>query len=65
MASKKSCPELKFQVNDIDNIYEYKEYDFFSEITWYLLENNKFSFIAVYINQSFPAQNLSINIIFN
>ncbi len=33
---KKSYPELKFQVNDIDNIYEYKEYDcfFFSEITW-------------------------------
>ena len=41
--SKKRYPELKFEVNDIENIDEYKDYEcyFFSEITWYLLEDNK------------------------
>jgi SAM-dependent methyltransferase len=41
--SKKRYPELKFEVNDIENIDEYKDYEcyFFSEITWYILEDNK------------------------
>ena len=41
--SKKRYPELKFEVNDISNIDEYKDYEcyFFSEITWYILEDNK------------------------
>jgi SAM-dependent methyltransferase len=34
-------PNINFQVDDISNISKYKEFDcmFFSEITWYLLEN--------------------------
>tara|TARA_Y100000996_G_C22532555_1_gene647098 strand:- start:784 stop:1395 length:612 start_codon:yes stop_codon:yes gene_type:complete len=41
--SKKSYPKLKFEVNDIINIDKYYNYDcfFFSEITWYILQDNK------------------------
>ena len=41
--SKKRYPKLKFEVNDLENIDEYKDYEcyFFSEITWYILEDNK------------------------
>jgi len=40
--SKSTYPKLKFEVNDIINIVEYDDYDcfFFSEITWYILEDN-------------------------
>tara|TARA_Y100000994_G_C15513709_1_gene368658 strand:+ start:67 stop:678 length:612 start_codon:yes stop_codon:yes gene_type:complete len=40
--AKKSFPSLTFIADDVDNISNYSEYDcfFFSEITWYLLEDN-------------------------
>jgi SAM-dependent methyltransferase len=39
--AKKKYPKLNFKVDDIINISNYAEYDcyFFSEITWYMLEN--------------------------
>ena len=34
-------PKLTIEVNDVENIIYYSSYDglFFSEITWYILEN--------------------------
>lgn len=39
--AKKSYPHLEFEENDIQNIVNYSQYEcfFFSEITWYLLED--------------------------
>ena len=39
--SKLNYPHLNFKVDEIINIGNYKDYDcyFFSEITWYLLED--------------------------
>jgi tRNA G46 methylase TrmB len=41
--AKKSYPKLEFKVDNILNISKYKEFDcmFFSEITWYLLEDKQ------------------------
>ena len=65
--SKITYPKLKFQVNDIDNIYKYKDYEsyFFSEITWYILEDNKIDNVFELMKNSLKGkyfiQNLSFN----
>ena len=39
--AKKKYPQMSFEVNNIENILEYSKFQcfFFSEITWYLLED--------------------------
>ena len=39
--AKKKYPEMSFEVNNIENILDYSQFQcfFFSEITWYLLED--------------------------
>ncbi len=39
--AKENHPDMSFEVNNIENILDYSEYQsfFFSEITWYLLED--------------------------
>ncbi len=39
--AKEKYPDMSFEVNNIENILDYSEYQsfFFSEITWYLLED--------------------------
>ena len=64
--SKMTYPKLKFQVNDIDNIYEYKDYDcyFFSEITWYILEDNKIDKIFEIMKNSLKGKYFIHNLVF-
>ena len=51
--SKKTYPHLAFQVDDIINIGNHVQYDcyFFSEITWYLLENKMIERIFDIMNE--------------
>ena len=39
--AKKKYPQMSFEVNNVENILEYSQFQcfFFSEITWYLLED--------------------------
>ena len=39
--AKEKYPDMSFEVNNIENILDYSKYQsfFFSEITWYLLED--------------------------
>ena len=64
--SKMTYPKLKFQVNDIDNMYEYKDYDcyFFSEITWYILEDNKIDKIFEIMKNSLKGKYFIHNLVF-
>ena len=64
--SKMTYPKLKFQVNDISNIYEYKDYDcfFFSEITWYILEDNKIDKIFEIMKNSLKGKYFIHNLVF-
>ncbi|SVD27565.1 uncharacterized protein METZ01_LOCUS380419 [marine metagenome] len=64
--SKMTYPKLKFQLNDIDNIYEYKDYDcyFFSEITWYILEDNKIDKIFEIMKNSLKGKYFIHNLVF-
>jgi len=41
LKARKSFANLEFEVNNVENILNYSQYEcfFFSEITWYLLEN--------------------------
>ena len=64
--SKKKYPKLKFEVNDIENIDEYKDYEcyFFSEITWYILEDNKIDKIFEKIKNKLKRKYFLHNLVF-
>ena len=64
--SKSKYPELKFEVNDISNITEYNNYDclFFSEITWYILENNKIDKIFDLMKKKLEGKYFIHNLVF-
>jgi len=64
--SKSKYPELKFEVNDISNIIEYNNYDcfFFSEITWYILENNKIDKIFDLMKKKLEGKYFIHNLVF-
>ncbi len=64
--AKTSHPSIKFQVNDVANICEYKDYDcyFFSELTWYLLEDNKIDKIFEKMRNSLKGKYLIHNLSF-
>ena len=57
--AKNLYPKLEFKVDDILNISKYKQFDcmFFSEITWFLLENKKIDEIFDIMVKSFKGQN--------
>ncbi len=40
--AKENYPQLSFKVDTVENLFNYSQYEcfFFSEITWYLLEDN-------------------------
>ena len=65
--SKMKYPKLKFSVNDIENIYEYKQYEcfYFSKITWYILENNKIDKIFESMKNLFKEKYFIHNLVFN
>ena len=64
--SKKKYPKLKFEVNDIENIDEYKDYEcyFFSEITWYILEDNKIDKIFEIMKNKLKGKYFIHNLVF-
>ena len=57
--AKKSYPKLEFKVDNILNISKYKEFDcmFFSEITWYLLEDKKIDEVFNIMSNKFKGKN--------
>jgi len=64
--SKMKYPKLNFQVNDVENIYEYKDYEcyFFSEITWYILEDNKIDKIFEIMKNKLKGKYFIHNLVF-
>lgn len=64
--AKSKYPELKFEVNDILQIADYNNYDcfFFSEITWYLLEDNKIDTIFEMMKSNLKGKYFIHNLVF-
>jgi len=64
--SNKTYPKLKFKVDDIENIGQYKDFDcyFFSEITWFLLEDNKIDKIFETMKKSLKGKYFIHNLVF-
>jgi SAM-dependent methyltransferase len=64
--AKKKYPNLKFKVDNILNIENYTNYDcfFFSEITWYLLENNMIDNIFKKMSDKHKGKYLIHNLVF-
>ena len=57
--AKNFYPKLEFKVDNILNISKYKEFDcmFFSEITWYLLEDKTIDEIFNFMSNKFKGKN--------
>ena len=57
--AKSFYPKLKFKVDDIQNISQYEEFEcmFFSEITWFLLEDKKIDEIFKIMKNKFTGKN--------
>ena len=57
--AKNFYPNLEFKTDNILNISKYKDFDciFFSEITWYLLEDNKIDRLFNIISENFKGKN--------
>ena len=64
--AKKNYPNIGFKVDDIENICDYNNYEafFFSEITWYLLENNKIGKIFDLMKQNLEGKFFIHNLVF-
>lgn len=56
-------PNIKFKDDDIQNIANYKNYQcmFFSEITWYLLQEKKINIIFNTLKNEFPKGSLLLH----
>ena len=57
--AKNFYPKLEFKVDNILNISKYEEFDcmFFSEITWYLLEDKKIDEVFNIMSNKFKGKN--------
>jgi SAM-dependent methyltransferase len=64
--AKKKYPNLKFKVDNILNIENYTDYDcyFFSEITWYLLEDNMIDNLFKTMSNKLKGKYLIHNLVF-
>jgi hypothetical protein len=64
--AKLTYPNLKFEVNDIRNIEVYSNYSsfFFSEITWYLLEDKLIDNLFEIMNEKFKGKYFIHNLVF-
>lgn len=64
--SKEKYPNLKFKADDILNIENYPEYDcyFFSEITWYLLEDKMLDKVFEVMSNKLKGKYLIHNLVF-
>jgi SAM-dependent methyltransferase len=64
--SKEKYPNLKFKVDDILNIENYPDYEcyFFSEITWYLLEDKMLDKVFEIMFNKFKGKYLIHNLVF-
>ncbi len=64
--SKKNYPNLNFNVDNITNIVKYKDYDcyFFSEITWYILEDNMIDIVFNTMKKKLKGKYFIHNLVF-
>ena len=64
--AKENYPDIGFKIDDIENICDYNDYEafFFSEITWYLLENNKIGRIFDLMRQKLKGKFFIHNLVF-
>jgi SAM-dependent methyltransferase len=64
--SKGKYPSLKFKVDNIQNIDFYSDYDcyFFSEITWYLLENKMLENLFEIMSNKLKGKYMIHNLVF-
>ena len=64
--AQKNFPEIKFKTDTIDNIDLYQDYEafFFSEISWYLLENNTINKVFDSMRMNLKGKFLIHNLVF-
>lgn len=64
--ARKAFPKLEFEVDNIENILNYSQYDcfFFSEITWYLLEEKILDKIFEKMIKNFKGKYFIHNLVF-
>ena len=64
--SKKKYPNLNFKVDNVENIISYKDYNcyFFSEITWYILEEDKLNNIFKKMSNDLKGKYFIHNLVF-
>lgn len=64
--SKETYPNLEFRVDDIRNIENYPDYEcyFFSEITWYMLEDKMLDIVFEIMSNKLKGKYLIHNLVF-